>query len=81
MAKNRLSETVSASTSVPNTEKSKSVYFPNLNGVRFIAAFSVLVHHIEQAKAAFGLPNLYSNHIVKHAGKQGVGLFFVLVVF
>ena len=63
MAKNRLSESVSASTSVPNTEKSKSVYFPNLNGVRFIAAFSVLVHHIEQAKAAFGLPNLYSNHI------------------
>lgn len=81
MAKNRLSESVSTSTSVPNTEKSKSVYFPNLNGVRFIAAFSVLVHHIEQAKAAFGLPNLYSNHIIKHAGKQGVGLFFVLSGF
>ena len=56
-------------------------YFPNLNGIRFIAAFSVLIHHIEQAKYAFHLPSIYANHIIKNLGKLGVGLFFVLSGF
>lgn len=59
----------------------KPLYFPNLNGVRFIAAFAVIIHHIEQAKNALGLSNSYKNYIVHQAGKQGVGLFFVLSGF
>lgn len=54
------------------------VYFPNLNGVRFIAAFSVLIHHTEQIKYLMGLDNIYSNFFIKNLGKLGVGLFFVL---
>lgn len=57
------------------------MYFPNLNGVRFIAAFSVLIHHIEQVKEVFKVPNFYDNHLIKNMGKLGVDLFFVLSGF
>jgi peptidoglycan/LPS O-acetylase OafA/YrhL len=57
------------------------VYFPNLNGVRFIAAFSVLIHHTEQIKYLMGLQNNYGNFFIKNMGKLGVGLFFVLSGF
>ncbi len=60
---------------------SNTVYFPNLNGVRFIAAFSVLIHHIEQVKEVFKVPNFYDNHLIKNMGKLGVDLFFVLSGF
>lgn len=60
---------------------SNTVYFPNLNGVRFIAAFSVLIHHIEQVKEVFKVPNFYHNHLIKDMGKLGVDLFFVLSGF
>ncbi|MBU1820427.1 MAG: acyltransferase, partial [Bacteroidetes bacterium] len=56
-------------------------YFPNLNAIRSIAAFMVLFHHIEQAKNALGIANIYHLSIVKHAGRLGVGLFFVLSGF
>ncbi len=56
-------------------------YFPNLNGVRCIAALLVVVHHIEQAKHALGIPNIYETSIIQHAGRLGVGLFFVLSGF
>ena len=59
----------------------QQVYFPNLNGVRFIAAFSVLIHHTEQIKYLMGLENIYSNYFIKNLGKLGVGLFFVLSGF
>lgn len=57
------------------------VYFPNLNGVRFIAAFSVLIHHIEQIRYMMGLEHFYGFYIIKNMGKLGVGLFFVLSGF
>ena len=63
------------------TSAKSIVYFPNLNGVRFIAASSVLIHHIEQVKEVFHVPNLYDNHFVKNMGKLGVDLFFVLSGF
>lgn len=63
------------------TKTQNNIYFPNLNGIRFIAAFSVMIHHIEQAKWAFGIQNLYSLHIIKNIGKLGVCLFFVLSGF
>jgi peptidoglycan/LPS O-acetylase OafA/YrhL len=56
-------------------------YFPNLNGIRCIAALLVVFHHLEQAKHAFGITNFYEYPIIQHAGRLGVGLFFVLSGF
>ncbi|CAG5008807.1 O-acetyltransferase OatA [Dyadobacter sp. CECT 9275] len=56
-------------------------YFPNLNGIRCIAALLVVFHHLEQAKEALHLPNVYEVPIIQHAGRLGVGLFFVLSGF
>ncbi|TAE35200.1 MAG: acyltransferase [Runella slithyformis] len=66
--------------SAESTAKSV-VYFPNLNGVRFIAAASVLIHHVEQVKEVFQISNIYGNHLIKNMGKLGVDLFFVLSGF
>lgn len=60
----------------------KKTYFPNLDGIRFIAAALVIVHHIEQLKSIFG-HNSYWESIgfVRIAGKLGVVMFFVLSGF
>lgn len=57
------------------------VYFPNLNGLRFIAALLVIVHHIEQLKYVFGFNNHWNNSFIEVIGKLGVILFFVLSGF
>ena len=57
------------------------VYFPNLNGLRFIAALMVIVHHIEQYKSIYGLPNNFSSTTIQIFGELGVVLFFVLSGF
>ncbi len=57
------------------------VYFPNLNGLRFIAALLVIVHHIEQFKDLLGFKNYWHNPFVAGVGKLGVTLFFVLSGF
>ncbi len=57
------------------------VYFPNLNGLRFIAALLVIIHHIEQMKSLLGFENNWSNAVVVLIGKLGVVLFFVLSGF
>ena len=57
------------------------VYFPNLNGLRFIAALMVIVHHIEQYKSMYGLPNNFSSTTIQIFGELGVVLFFVLSGF
>ncbi len=58
------------------------VYFPSLNGLRFIAAFVVIVHHLEQIKLFFGLPSLFFKwHFIKIVGELGVTLFFTLSGF
>lgn len=59
----------------------RRVYFPNLNGVRFVAASVVIVHHLEQVKASLGLPNAWDSHVVRLIGNLGVVLFFVLSGF
>lgn len=59
----------------------KKVYFENLNAIRCIAAFLVIVHHIEQFKDIFNLSNYWSNPVIESIGKLGVILFFVLSVF
>jgi peptidoglycan/LPS O-acetylase OafA/YrhL len=61
--------------------RSKSVYFPNLNGIRFIAAFLVIIYHVEQFKFLFNLPSHIENPFISVIGKLGVILFFVLSGF
>ena len=72
-------------------EKSK-VYFPNLNGLRFIAALMVIVHHLEEIKREFNIPNIWDSQntlfgpfhfypFIYLVGKLGVILFFVLSGF
>lgn len=58
------------------------VHFPGLNGLRFIAALSVIIGHIELIKSDFGICN-FKNIIpfyTNTAGYLGVILFFVLSV-
>jgi peptidoglycan/LPS O-acetylase OafA/YrhL len=57
------------------------IYFPNLNGIRFIAAFLVILHHVEQLKNIFGFENYWANPFINTVGKLGVILFFVLSGF
>jgi peptidoglycan/LPS O-acetylase OafA/YrhL len=57
------------------------IYFPNLNGLRFIAALLVIIHHTEQIKGIYGLPNRFGNPFVNIIGELGVILFFVLSGF
>lgn len=57
------------------------VYFPNLNGLRFVAALLVIVHHIEQQRWYMGRPTLWLVPAVQRIGDEGVTLFFVLSGF
>ncbi|MCB0696751.1 MAG: acyltransferase, partial [Chitinophagaceae bacterium] len=58
------------------------VYFKNLNGVRFLAALVVIIHHIEMGKFWLGQPNIYKNSFVGGVfGQLGIILFFVLSGF
>ncbi|NRB70857.1 MAG: acyltransferase, partial [Xanthomonadales bacterium] len=60
----------------------KPLYFPNLNGLRFIAALMVIVYHLERLKANMGLDGLWGKAaFVSLFGKLGVVLFFVLSGF
>ncbi|CAM4307364.1 acyltransferase family protein [Flavobacterium terrigena] len=62
-------------------ENSNKIYFPNLNGIRFIAAFLVIIHHLEQFKKILGFKNHWENPTVQQIGPLGVVLFFVLSGF
>jgi peptidoglycan/LPS O-acetylase OafA/YrhL len=57
------------------------LYFPGLNGLRFVAAAMVMVSHIEQLKNDEHLPNLNNTSFIGEAGQNGVSLFFVLSGF
>lgn len=57
------------------------IYFPNLNGLRFIAAFMVIIHHMEQNLFLQGQNNNWNNPIIQSIGRLGVELFFVLSGF
>lgn len=62
--------------------KTPKIYFPSLNGLRFIAAFVVIIHHLEQIKLFFDLPSLfYKWNFIKIVGELGVTLFFTLSGF
>lgn len=57
------------------------MYFPSLNGLRFIAALLVIIHHVEQIKSSYDLPNRWNSGFMQIIGEQGVSLFFVLSGF
>lgn len=55
------------------------IYFHNLNGVRFIAAFFVIICHVELIKKYYNIDNFRAETIF--LGGLGVDLFFVLSGF
>ncbi|MGG5208975.1 acyltransferase family protein [Chryseobacterium sp. MIQD13] len=63
----------------------KHIFFGGLNELRAIAAFAVIVHHIELFKKRDKFPSLldskYTSYFIEHLGKNGVHLFFVLSGF
>ncbi len=59
--------------------KKETLYLPNLNGVRAIAALMVIIFHIELIKSEWGFRNDYL--ILNLGGDKGVTLFFVLSGF
>ena len=63
------------------TQSKTRVYFPGLNGLRFIAAFLVLIHHIEGLKAQFNLISYRHEFFPQLMGTTAVTVFFVLSGF
>lgn len=63
------------------TASKTSVYFPGLNGLRFFAAFAVIITHIELLKGQFGILNYWDNPLINVFGVWGVEFFFVLSGF
>ena len=59
----------------------KKIHFANLNTLRFIAAFLVVIAHTEQIKSIKGIPNIYNIPFVEIMGSLSVDLFFVLSGF
>jgi len=59
----------------------KNIYFPGLNGLRFIAASLVIFHHVEQYKFWAGFSNAWGNPVIDSLGHMSVSFFFVLSGF
>jgi len=59
----------------------KSIYFRNLNGIRFIAALFVFTNHVESTQLNFNLPYTPNFNFFTPLGKTGVVMFFVLSGF
>ena len=57
------------------------LYFPSLNGVRFLAALLVVIDHSEQFKGHFGFKSMWSEEVSGHLGAVGVTVFFALSGF
>jgi peptidoglycan/LPS O-acetylase OafA/YrhL len=60
---------------------SDKIYFPGLNGLRFIAASAVIITHIELLKEQVGLPTRWHEPLFFNLGGLGVYFFFVLSGF
>lgn len=61
--------------------KEERIFFPGINGLRFIAALAVIITHIELLKGVFSMPSFWKNPIVYNLGGLGVYFFFVLSGF
>jgi peptidoglycan/LPS O-acetylase OafA/YrhL len=51
------------------------LYFPNLNGIRALAALMVVIEHIELHKASFNISRIPHFNVL-NLGKIGVTVFF-----
>lgn len=59
----------------------EAIYFPGLNGLRFLAAFAVIIHHIEQFKMIAKKDNYFHLPLIENIGGLGVTFFFTLSGF
>ena len=57
------------------------IYFPGLNGLRFLSALAVIITHVELMQDKLGLENSWSNLLIHNLGVIGVSFFFVLSGF
>jgi peptidoglycan/LPS O-acetylase OafA/YrhL len=57
------------------------VYFKNLDGIRFFAAFLVLLHHSFFFKKNYSDSFAFLDNCFEHTGRLGVNLFFILSGF
>lgn len=64
-----------------STSTTSSIYFANLDALRFVAALIVLVFHLENKKMHFGLRNIWGFKAFGQLGGHGVTIFFVLSGF
>jgi peptidoglycan/LPS O-acetylase OafA/YrhL len=62
-------------------ETKESLYLPNLNGIRFMAAIMVLIHQLEYTKKELGLNKIWTQNGLGYLGDLGVILFFTLSGF
>lgn len=61
--------------------KNDKVFFPNLNGLRFIAAFAVMISHVEIVNHFAGFGSIVPVSLLYNIGRLGVIMFFVLSRF
>ena len=64
-----------------SNKNNEKIYFPGLNGLRFIAASVVIIFHLEHKKSLFSLTNYFNIPFIHIIGDLGVTLFFVLSGF
>ncbi|MDO7853074.1 acyltransferase family protein [Hymenobacter convexus] len=57
------------------------IFFPNLNGLRFLAVMLVIIDHVEENREQFKLSNYWNVPAIPLLGQLGVDLFFVLSGF
>lgn len=65
----------------PHSFAAMAARFPNLDGLRFLAAALVVLDHLQQHRANLGLPHWGDLHHWERLGHLGVLLFFVLSGF
>jgi peptidoglycan/LPS O-acetylase OafA/YrhL len=64
-----------------NNGEGTRIYFPGLNGLRFVAALAVIITHVELLKFQTGLHHNWKNPLIFNLGGLGVYFFFVLSGF
>lgn len=66
-----------------NQKINRHIYFPGLTGLRFLAAFTVIICHVEEFKAIWGIreTNILDLHFFSLMGELAVTFFFVLSGF